>query len=158
MLDERCANRVISGAGLGAAVGAAVGSAYGSWEAVNYVRPPDPRVAAIAPSFTPDPIVVSRARRVVSSLLLLLLLLLLLRRRPPTRLIRLFPRASIDQIPGFAYKIRHVGRTTLGSAALFGLFLGAGVAAPVRAAGDDAASLIRSGEAAGLINHALSLQ
>jgi hypothetical protein len=121
MLDERCANRVISGAGLGAAVG----SAYGSWEAVNYVRPPDPRVAAIAPSFTPDPIVVSRARRVVSSLLLLLLLLLL-RRRPPTRLIRLFPRASIDQIPGFAYKIRHVGRTTLGSAALFGLFLGAG--------------------------------
>jgi len=121
MLDERCANRVISGAGLGAAVGAAVGSAYGSWEAVNYVRPPDPRVAAIAPSFTPDPIVVSRARRVVSSLLLLLL-----RRRPPTRLIRLFPRASIDQIPGFAYKIRHVGRTTLGSAALFGLFLGAG--------------------------------
>ena len=127
MLDERGANRVISGAGLGAAVGAAVGSAYGSWEAVNYVRPPDPRVAAIAPSFTPDPIVVSRARRVVSSpLLLLLLLLLLLRRRPPTRLIRLFPRASIDQIPGFAYKIRHVGRTTLGSAALFGLFLGAG--------------------------------
>lgn len=63
--DNRCANRVITGAALGATVGGAVGAVYGTYESFAY------------------------------------------------------------KIPGML-KVRHIGRTTVGSGTLFGLFLAAG--------------------------------
>ncbi|CAL6428530.1 unnamed protein product [Bathycoccus prasinos] len=65
MGDNRCMQRVLTGAALGGAVGGAVGASYGTYEAFAY------------------------------------------------------------KIPGML-KARHIGRTTLGSAGLFSLFLGAG--------------------------------
>lgn len=64
-LDNRCLNRVTTGAALGAAVGGAVGACYGTYEAFAY------------------------------------------------------------KVPGML-KVRHIGRATVGSSALFGLFLSAG--------------------------------
>ena len=64
-LDNRCLNRVTTGAALGAAVGGAVGACYGTYEASAY------------------------------------------------------------KVPGLR-KARHIGRATVGSSALFGLFLSAG--------------------------------
>ena len=65
MGDNRCMQRVLTGAALGGAVGGAVGASYGTYEAFAY------------------------------------------------------------KVPGLL-KVRHIGRATVGSSALFGLFLGAG--------------------------------
>ncbi|KAK9819952.1 hypothetical protein WJX72_004329 [[Myrmecia] bisecta] len=64
-MDSRCANRVVTGAGVGGALGASIGALYGTYEAFRH------------------------------------------------------------RVPGI-YKIRYIGQTTLSSAAVFGLFLGAG--------------------------------
>ncbi|KAK9792485.1 hypothetical protein WJX73_005902 [Symbiochloris irregularis] len=64
-MDNRCVNRIMTGASLGGALGGSIGALYGTYEAFRY------------------------------------------------------------KVPGI-YKIRYIGQTTLGSAAVFGMFLGAG--------------------------------
>jgi len=112
MTDNRCVNRVMTGIALGGTVGGAVGACYGTYEAFSYgVRTTNPsNVSGTRPARVPRP------RDLLE----------------PTPEIHTFdadrapkPPLPKTQIPGML-KVRHIGRTTMGSAALFGLFLGAG--------------------------------
>ena len=94
--------RVLTGAALGGAVGGAVGACYGTYEAFAYkVRLYDWTTHAIR--FDPSPFSFSLTIDCLS----------------------LFLSLFFAQIPGML-KVRHIGRTTMGSAGLFSLFLGAG--------------------------------
>ena len=107
-MDSRCTQRVLTGAALGGAVGGAVGACYGTYEAFAYkVR------------------VFVNSRVSTSSLSLFALLSNADTLYVFDRLLSLCFFRGYTQIPGML-KVRHIGRTTMGSAGLFSLFLGAG--------------------------------
>ena len=109
MAESRCMQRVLTGAALGGAVGGAVGACYGTYEAFAYkVRAYDWTTPHNA--------------RFVSILFFLPLFLLA---DDLIDCLSLFLSLFFAQIPGML-KVRHIGRTTMGSAGLFSLFLGAG--------------------------------
>ncbi len=100
MGDNRCMQRVLTGAALGGAVGGAVGASYGTYEAFAY------KVCVLlllSLCFSPNYFCVDEALYCYINI----------------------DRPLLLQIPGML-KVRHIGRTTLGSAGLFSLFLGAG--------------------------------
>ena len=108
-MDSRCTQRVLTGAALGGAVGGAVGACYGTYEAFAYkVR-----------------VLFEFARFHVLSLSLFALLSNADTLYVFDRLLSLCFFRGYTQIPGML-KVRHIGRTTMGSAGLFSLFLGAG--------------------------------
>ena len=104
MCDNRCMQRVLTGAALGGAVGGAVGASYGTYEAFAY------KVCVVFFSLCFSPNNYFKALMMTKMMLCTVITT---------------DEPLLLQIPGML-KVRHIGRTTLGSAGLFSLFLGAG--------------------------------
>ncbi|KAK6937121.1 Romo1/Mgr2 [Dillenia turbinata] len=127
---DSCLARVTTGVAVGGAVGGAVGAVYGTYEAIRY------KVAVMVPvmAYMVDichyngilrlPLVLANNSIKSTSVLLCCILFYAASYR-----CALDSQFSIDailtQVPGLL-KIRYIGQTTIGSAAIFGLFLGAG--------------------------------
>ena len=93
-----------TGAALGGAVGGAVGASYGTYEAFAY------KVCVVFFSLCFSPNNYFKALMMTKMMLCTVITT---------------DEPLLLQIPGML-KVRHIGRTTLGSAGLFSLFLGAG--------------------------------
>ncbi|CAJ1958979.1 unnamed protein product [Sphenostylis stenocarpa] len=103
MAKDNVLTRVATGAAVGGAIGGAVGAVYGTYDAIRHKenetlksKAPDTRL------FLKDPFYDVFFTKRVASL-----------------------KAPFKFVPGLL-KIRHIGQTTLGSAAVFSLFLAAG--------------------------------
>ncbi|KAG5066327.1 hypothetical protein JHK86_010058 [Glycine max] len=144
MARDSVLTRVATGAAVGGAIGGAVGAVYGTYDAIRYkyhlVLPvaesiTDPSFGLVPAGFPEtDSYVVLKYPKIFRTCTiqgalveLTLLLLSFLERsceahchRENVKLSKLF-----EKVPGLL-KIRHIGQTTLGSAAVFSLFLAAG--------------------------------
>ncbi|KAL5177806.1 hypothetical protein HKD37_08G023507 [Glycine soja] len=118
MARDSCLTRVTAGAAMGGAVGGAVGAVYGTYEAIRYK--PYPCICKEAVSGF-EPMTNKSPRHNFTA-------------APGLALLRIAKSLwamgyevfyRYKNVPGLL-KIRHIGQTTLGSAAIFGLFLGAG--------------------------------
>ncbi|KAI5410846.1 hypothetical protein KIW84_056114 [Lathyrus oleraceus] len=90
--------RVATGAAVGGAIGGAVGAVYGTYDAIRYKLPGSSAGECLW-------VESGEANRAVDAIANM--------------------GCELKKVPGFL-KIRHIGQTTLGSAAVFSLFLAAG--------------------------------
>ncbi|KAJ0027304.1 hypothetical protein Pint_36588 [Pistacia integerrima] len=131
MARDSCLARVGAGVAVGGAVGGAVGAVYGTYEAIRY-KPVSP------PSVATKPVLII-AHHNCHHFTINITIAISINCHPFFATIdpQHMPRFELVEcslvnwdltnqiVPGIL-KIRYIGQTTLGSAAIFGLFLGAG--------------------------------
>ncbi|KAJ0088602.1 hypothetical protein Patl1_33267 [Pistacia atlantica] len=127
MARDSCLARVGAGVAVGGAVGGAVGAVYGTYEAIRY-KPVSP------PSVATKPVLII-AHHNCHHFTINITIAISINCHPffatidpqhmpmGSKVVTIY--MTTPPVPG-VLKIRYIGQTTLGSAAIFGLFLGAG--------------------------------